>query len=468
MSSYDYNIAVIGSGPAGQRAAVQAAKLGKSVVLIERQTNIGGVMLNTGTIPSKTMREAILHLTGYRERSIYGESYSVKQNISMQDILVHTNHVMGHEMDVLRNQLLRNNIELITATASFKDPHTIHLLSKDSNSQRLITAEKIVIAVGTSATKPKEIPIDGKRIFITDEILRLSELPSTLAIIGAGVIGLEYGSMLAALGIRVTFIDKSPRLLTFVDTEIIDTLVYHMRQNRVTLRLNEEVSHIEPFEDEQGPHVKIFLASGKQIVTESALYSIGRTGATSSLNLTAAGLEPNERGRLEVNNSFQTTVSHIYAAGDVIGFPSLASTSGEQGRIAAAHAFGLLSNRVPDVFPYGIYTIPEISMIGRTEEDLTNSGVPYECGKAQYREIARGQIIGDETGLLKLLFHLETRQILGIHIIGEGASELVHIGQAVLSLGGTLDYFIETVFNYPTLAECYKTAALDGINRLSA
>ena len=466
MAEYDYDIVVIGSGPAGQRAAVQAAKLGKRAAIVERHAEIGGVMVNTGTIPSKTLREAVMYLTGYRERGIYGESYSVKQDITMSDLMIRTNHVMHQNTDTLRHQLLRNRVDLITAEASFIDCHTLDLASEGGRSHRPVSTDKVVVAVGTTPTKPEGIQADGKRILLSDDVLDLPDLPRSLAIIGAGVIGLEYGSIFATLGIRVTLIDRDPRLLHFVDGELVDTLVYHMRQKRVTLRLNEEVTWVESFEDDRGERVKISLVSGKQIVSDAALYSIGRTGATGSLNLEAVGLKADSRGRLEVNESYQTAVPNIYAAGDVIGFPNLASTSGEQGRLAACHAFGMPARSVPGLFPYGIYTIPEISMVGRTEEEMTEDNVPYEVGRAQYREIARGQIIGDDSGMLKLLFHTGTRKLLGVHIIGEGASELVHIGQAVLALGGTVDYFVETVFNYPTLAECYKTAALDGINRL--
>ncbi len=468
MAEYDYDMVVIGSGPAGQRAAVQAAKLGKRTAIVERHSEIGGVMVNSGTIPSKTLREAVIYLTGYRERGIYGESYAVKDDITMSDLMIRTNHVMQQKTDTLRHQLLRNRVELITAHASFIDAHTLHLDAVNGRGNRPITADKVVVAVGTSAAKPDWTNVDGKHILLSDDILNLPELPRTLAIIGGGVIGLEYGSIFANLGIRVTLIERDARLLDFVDSELIDTLVYHLRQKRVTLRLNEEVTWMEPFDDERGQHVRIRLVSGKQIVSDAALYSIGRTGATDALGLETVGLEPDGRGRLTVNDTYQTSVDNIYAVGDVIGFPNLASTSAEQGRLASCHAFGLPSRSVPGLFPYGIYTIPEISMVGRTEEDLTEDVVPYEVGRAQYREIARGQIIGDDTGLLKLLFHATTRKLLGVHIIGEGASELIHIGQAVLAFEGTIDYFVDAVFNYPTLAECYKTAALDGINRLEA
>ena len=466
MAEYDYDLVVIGSGPAGQRAAVQAAKLEKRVALVERSAEIGGVMVNTGTIPSKTLREAAMYLTGYREHGIYGASYAVKQDITMNDLMIRTDHVVRQEKDTLRHQLMRNRVELITASASFTDPHTISLASVDGRSHNAITADKVVVAVGTLPAEPHGVNANGRSILLSDDILSLPELPRSLAIIGAGVIGLEYGSIFATLGIRVTLIDRFPRLLHFVDGEIVDTLVYHLRQNRVTLRLDEEVTWAEPFEDERGERVNIRLVSGKQILTDAALFCVGRTGATDTLNLEAAGLKADSRGRLTVNERYQTETPNIYAVGDVIGFPSLASTSGEQGRLAACHAFGAPASSAPSLFPYGIYTIPEISMVGRTEEDMTEDVVPYEVGRAHYREIARGQIIGDDSGLLKLLFHIRTRKLLGVHIIGEGASELVHIGQAVLALGGTVDYFVDTVFNYPTLAECYKTAALDGINRM--
>jgi NAD(P) transhydrogenase len=466
MPAYDYDLIVIGSGPAGQRAAIQAAKLEKRVCLIERKTVLGGVSVNTGTIPSKTFREAVLDLSGFHERAFYGASYTVKQNITIEDLLLRTDQVIRHEIDVTRHQLTRNRVELIGATAGFADDHAVRLDYVDGRGQRLISGHAIVIATGTEATMDPHIPFDGRRIITSDDILRLDRLPRTLAVVGAGVVGCEYASMFAALGVRVTLIDRRPRLLPFVDGEIVDTLAYLLRENRVTLRLNEEVSTIDPVRDEHGERVKIHLASGKQIIAEKALYSVGRTGNTHKLNLVAAGLETDDRGRLTVNGNYQTAVPHIYAVGDVIGFPSLASTSMEQGRLAACHAFGVPAKAVPELFPYGIYTIPEISMVGKNEEELTEKNVPYEVGKATYREIARGQIIGDSTGLLKLLFRADTREILGVHIIGEGSSELVHIGQAVLSFGGKLDYFINSVFNYPTLAECYKNAAFNGINRL--
>jgi NAD(P) transhydrogenase len=464
--AHDYDLVVIGSGPAGQRAAIAAAKLDKKVALVEHRQVVGGVCINTGTIPSKTLREAVLHLSGYRERGIYGASYTVKQNISMQDLLFRTSHVIRHEIDVTRHQLMRNRIEMFEASAGFVDANTVRMTNLNGKGHRDVSAGAVVIACGTHATKDAHIPFDGQRVFISDDILTLEKLPRSLAVIGAGVIGCEYATIFAALGIRVTLIDKRTTLLPFIDTEITQALAYHMHQNRVTLRLGEGVSGVEVFSDERGQHVRIKLESGKQVVTDSALYSIGRTGATEKLNLDAAGVKSDSRGRVQVNENYQTSIPHIYAVGDVIGFPSLASTSMEQGRLAASHSFGIQAKSMPGLFPYGIYTIPEISTVGKTEAELTEAGVPYEVGKARYNEIARGQIIGDTGGLLKLLFHYDTRELLGVHIIGEGASELIHIGQAVLALGGTVDYFVNTVFNYPTLAECYKTAAFDGLNRL--
>ena len=467
-AEFNYDLLVIGSGPGGQRAAIQAAKLGKKVAVVEKKSVVGGVCINTGTIPSKTFREAIMHLSGYNERGLYGESYAVKSDITVQDLLLRTSSVMAHELDVVRNQLHRNRVEVINAEASFVGPYTVRLRDVKSGGVRDVNARVTVVATGTRAARDGSTPFDGHRIIISDDILDLSELPRTVTVIGGGVIGCEYASMFAALGVRVTLVDKRPRLLEFVDHEITDVLAYQLRQNRMTLRLGEAVSAVEPVQGRLGRQVRVTLASGKEIVSDMVLYAVGRVGATDSLHLEAAGLSADDRGRIAVNAHYQTACEHIYAVGDVIGFPSLASVSMEQGRLAACHAFGVPTQSVPALFPYGIYTIPEISTVGKNEEELTASGVPYEIGKAQYREIARGQIIGDEQGTLKLIFHLDTRELLGVHIIGTGASELIHIGQAVMAFGGTVDYFVNTVFNYPTLAECYKTAAFDGINRLGS
>ena len=461
MNEYDYDLIVIGTGPSGQKSAIQGAKAGKRVAIVDKRDFVGGVCVNTGTIPSKTLREAVLYLSGFRERNIYGVSYRVKQQITMADLQFRCDHVIRHELDVIKHQMQRNGIELIHGMASFVAPHVLNI--KTLGNEQTMTAKHIVIAVGTKPTKRKGIPFVKGKVFTSDGMLQIKSIPKSLAVIGAGVIGLEYASIFAALGVRVTLIDMRPRLLSFVDEEIIGALAYHLRQQRVTIRLGEKVENVEIESDKVITH----LASGKRIITQNALYSIGRTGATSALDLDSAGLVADKRGRLQVNEHYQTETPHIYAVGDVIGFPSLASTSMEQGRLAAAHAFGIDTNSIPALFPYGIYTIPEISMVGKTEEALTDAGIPYEIGKAYYREISRGQIIGDEIGTLKLIFGLEDRKLLGVHIIGEGASELIHIGQAVMAFGGNVDYFVNTVFNYPTLAEAYKVAALDGINRLN-
>ena len=466
MREFDYDLAVIGSGPAGHHAAIQGSKLRKRVILIERRPFVGGICVNIGTIPSKTLREAILYLSGYREHAIYGESYRVKEKITLPDLLFRVDSVVRHEIDVMKDQLLRNGVEMVNATASFTDPHSLRLDSGSGHGQQGVSAERIVIAVGTAAVRDARMPLDGRFVFSSDDILEVEQLPRTLLVLGAGVVGCEYASMFAALGVRVTLVDMRPRLLDFVDAEIIDTLVYHLRERRVTLRLGETVTSIELCQEGGEPQVKTILASGKQILADRALSSMGRNGATATLNLDAVGLTADARGRIKVNRVYQTAVGHIYAVGDVIGFPSLASTSREQGRIAVCHAFGQAATHAPEMFPYGIYTIPEISFVGQNEELLTEKGIPYEVGKARYRECARGQIIGDTTGMLKLLFHRESRELLGVHIIGDGAVELIHVGQAVIGLKGTIDYFVNAVFNYPTLAECYKIAALDGINRL--
>ena len=461
MATYD--LLVIGSGPSGQRAAVSAVKKGKRVALVEMRDVVGGVCINTGTIPSKTMREAVLHLSGYNYRSIYGMNYRVKEKITMSDLAFRVQHVIKTEIDVTDAQLSRNGVDVITGAASFEDPHHIRVVGRQGSN--VLEATNIVIAVGTKPADTSKVPINGRTIINSDQILELQNLPKTLIVVGGGVIGVEYTCMFSALGVRVTLVEKRPKLLEFADQEIVEALSYHLRDSRVTMRLHEEVESVEELADGT---VVANLESKKRLSGDALLYAVGRQGNITELNLPAAGIEADSRGRIPVDKDFRTKVPHIFAVGDVIGFPSLASVSMEQGRIAAERAFGeetVQSN--PSFYPYGIYTIPEISFIGKTEEQLTEEDVPYEVGVAYYREIARGQIRGDTTGRLKLIFHRETRQILGVHIIGEGAAELVHIGQAVMVLNGTVDYFINTVFNYPTLAECYKAAAFNGVNRLA-
>ncbi|MFN0105738.1 MAG: Si-specific NAD(P)(+) transhydrogenase [Bryobacteraceae bacterium] len=457
------DLIVIGSGAAGQRAAIQGAKSGKRVVLVEKLEVIGGTCFNTGTIPSKTMREAVLHLSGYQYQNVYGVSYRVKEKISMGDLSFRVQHVIKTEIDVAQAQLSRNGVEMMFGAASFIDNHHVRVDSSRGTSTEL-EASHIIIATGAKPAASPMVPYNNRTIINSDQILSLPEIPKTLIVVGGGVIGVEYACMFSALGVRVTLIEKRPRLLEFADTEIVEALCYHLRDHRVTLRLNEGVASVEELPD---AGVMANLESKKKVTGDALIYAVGRQGNVDGLNLSAAGIEADGRGRIAVDAEYRTTQPHIFAVGDVIGFPSLASVSMEQGRIAAAHAFGLKVNSNPANYPYGIYTIPEISFIGKTEEQLTEEDVPYEVGVAYYREIARGQIRGDTTGRLKLIFHRDTKELLGVHIIGEGASELLHIGQAVLVLKSTVEYFVETVFNYPTLAECYKVAAFNGLNKLA-
>jgi NAD(P) transhydrogenase len=463
MSAVKYDLIVVGSGPSGQRAAVAASKMKKRVAVVEARAVVGGVCINTGTIPSKTMREAVLHLSGYAYRSVYGMNYRVKEKITMADLAFRVQAVIKTEVDVTEAQLSRNGIDVIQGVAHFVDPHVLRV--EGPHGDTTLEASRIILAVGTKPASSPKVPINGRTIINSDQVLDLPNLPRTLIVVGGGVVGVEYTCMFAILGVRVTLIEKRNKLLEFADQEIVETLSYHLRDSRVTMRLGEEVESVEELSD---GGVVANLESKKKVSGDALLYAVGRQGNVDELNLAAAGLEADNRGRIPVDENFRTKVEHIFAVGDVVGFPALASVSMEQGRIAAARAFNdHATSSNPSFYPYGIYTIPEISFIGKTEEQLTEEDVPYEVGMAYYREVARGQIRGDTTGRLKLIFHRDTRKVLGVHIIGEGASELVHIGQAVMTLGGTADYFVETVFNYPTLAECYKTAAFNGLGRLN-
>ncbi|MCW5976663.1 MAG: Si-specific NAD(P)(+) transhydrogenase [Bryobacteraceae bacterium] len=456
-----YDLIVIGSGAAGPRAAIQAAKFGKRVALIEKREAIGGAVINTGTIPSKTMREAVLHLSGYHYHNVYGISYRVKEKVTMADLSFRVQHVIKTEIDVALAQLSRNGVEVLNGTASFLAPTRVRVAN--SRGQSEFEAEHIVIATGTKPSVSPKVPINGRTIINSDQVLQMPEIPKSMIVVGGGVIGVEYTCMFAALGVRVTLIEKRTRLLDFADSEMVEALSYHLRDLRVTLRLNESVASVEESPDGL---VVAYLESKKKVVGDALLYAVGRQGNVSDLNLEGAGLEADDRGRIAVDTEYRTRQPNVFAAGDVIGFPSLASVSMEQGRLAVCHAFGWPAHSNPANYPYGIYTIPEISFVGKTEEQLTEEDVPYEVGVAFYREIARGQIRGDTTGRLKIIFHRETRELLGVHVIGEGASELLHIGQAALILKGGVDYFVDTVFNYPTLAECYKVAAFNGLNKL--
>jgi NAD(P) transhydrogenase len=462
MADQSYDLIVIGSGPAGQKGAICAAKLRKRVAMVDRALMMGGVCVHTGTIPSKSVREAIFQLTGIAVRTFYGSTYRGKGDVSVQDLASRVTSIVSRETDVIRAQLRRNGVAIFQGMAQFVDPHTIEV--QGESEKVTLRGENILIACGTRPARSADIPFDGKRIIDTDEFTCIGSLPREIIVVGAGVVGLEYASFMAAVGAEVTLIDQRPLILDFVDREIVDALAYHLRQMGTTFRLGEKVTSVGV--DEKRDRVFAELESGKKVQGDMLLYAVGRQANGDLLRLEAAGLQPDPRGKIKVNDSYQTDVPHIYAAGDVIGFPALASTSMEQGRLASCRMFGAPSEHMPELFPYGIYTIPEISTVGQTEEKLTAERVPYEVGISKFNELAKSMMLGDETGMLKLLFDRHTHKLLGVHILGQRATEIVHIGQAVMAYGGTIEYFRDTVFNYPTLAEAYKVAALDGLNKL--
>lgn len=458
-----YDLVVVGSGPAGRRGAIQAAKLGKKVLVIEQGKRVGGVSVHTGTIPSKTLRETALNLSGWRERGFYGRSYRVKEEISADDLRRRLLITLNHEVEVLEHQFARNRVQHIRGKASFIDASTLQVI-KDDGETTQVTAASVLLAVGTKPFRPDYMPFDGKTVLDSDELLDIQDLPRSMVVIGAGVIGIEYATIFSALDTAVTVIDPKATMLDFIDKEIIEDFTYQLRDRNMKLLLGQKADKVERLENGK---VGLTLDSGRRLTTDMVLFAAGRMGATDALDLQAIGLEADSRGRLKVNpETFQTSVANVYAAGDVVGFPSLASTSMEQGRIAARVAVGAVAKEPPKYFPYGIYAVPEISTCGLTEEEMKERGIPYECGIARFRETSRGHIMGLDTGLLKLIFSLKTRRLLGVHIVGEGATELVHIGQAVLNLKGTVEYFVENTFNYPTLAEAYKIAGLDAWNRM--
>ena len=461
VAVHDFDVLVIGSGPGGQKAAIAAAKLGRRAAIVERPDMVGGVCINTGTIPSKTLREAVLYLTGLSQREMYGQSYRLKDDITVADLAARTQHVIGREIDVIRSQLSRNRIRLLTGTGRFHDPNTITVADQAGRESK-VSADKIIIAAGTRPARPDSVEFDERTVVDSDGIINLERVPHSMVVVGAGVIGIEYASMFAALGTKVTVVERRDRMLEFCDLEIVEALKYHLRDLAVTFRFSEAVAAVE-----RHPRGAIaVLESGKRIAADTVMYSAGRQGTAGELQLERAGLAADARGRIQVDDYFRTAVPHIYAVGDVIGFPALASTSMEQGRLAAHHACDEPARALPELHPIGIYTIPEISFIGRTEDELTQERVPFEVGISRYRELARGQISGDSDGMLKLLVAPDSGRLLGVHIFGTGATELVHIGQAVMGCAGTVDYLVDAVFNYPTLAEAYKVAALDAMNKM--
>ncbi len=465
-----YDCIAIGTGPAGQKGAIQAAKLGKRVAIVEKRQVLGGAQINTGTIPSKALREAVLYLTGAIHKGHFGRARRGRKDITVAELVSFSQRVIRHEWDVIRDQFDRNGIDLLWGKAQFIGPNELAI--DGPNGEERVTADRFLVAVGTKPARPTSVPFNERTIFTSDEVLRLNHLPRTMIVVGGGVIGTEYACIMAALGVQVTLVEGRDRVLGFLDQEIADAFQYFMRQQGITLRLGEKVERIEEVEFVNGSThqlVQAQLESGKTLRAQTLLYAVGRQGVCSELGLANVGIEFDDRERLRVNEFYQTNIDHVYAAGDVIGFPALASTSMEQGRRAICHAFGCndVANYNTALFPYGIYAVPEISMVGKTEEELTAEGIPYEAGIANYREIARGQILGDELGMLKMLIHQDTHKILGVHVIGTGATELIHIGQAVMALNGDAEFFVNNVFNFPTLAECYKVAAYNGLNKLN-
>lgn len=463
MMNTAFDLIVIGSGPAGRRAAIQAAKLDKKVLVVEKSQRVGGVSVHTGTIPSKTLRETVLNLSGWRERGFYGRTYKVKSDITAHDLRHRLSKTLDHEVDVLEHQFARNGVSLVYGHARFLSRNEVEVTAPDGRF-RTFSFDRALISVGTKPYRPDNIPFDGEMVLDSDEILSIEKLPRSLAVIGAGVIGIEYATIFSALDISVTVIEPRSSILSFIDDELIAEFTHDLRDRGLKLLLGCKAQDVHV----HGDHCIVDLSDGRKVKSDMVLYAAGRIGASGDIGLDAIGLSADSRGRLSVDpSSFQTEAPNIYAAGDIIGFPSLASTSMSQGRIAICHAFNVPDPAKPEHFPYGIYAVPEISTVGMSERELKEQGIPFECGIARFRETSRGHIMGLQRGMLKLLFHIETRKLLGVHIVGEGATELIHIGQAVLVLEGELSYFIDNVFNYPTLAEAYKIAALDAWNRLS-
>lgn len=458
----NFDLVVIGSGPAGKAAAIQAAKLRRRVLVVDRNPRLGGVSVHTGTIPSKTLRETVLNLSGFRERAFYGRAYRVKEGITEGDLKMRLHKTLDYEVDMLENKFTRNRVEWMSGEARFLDKSTITVNCGEGEHHE-IKSKRFLIATGTKPFRPDYIPFNGKTILDSDEILDMHEVPRSMAVIGAGVIGVEYATIFSALDCKVTLIEPRDSFLDFIDRTLIAEFTQQIRVMGLDLRLSSPVDKVE----DAGDYVEVALENGRHVRSEMLLFAAGRMGATQALDLDKIGLETDHRGRIEVDRkTYETKVKGIYAAGDVIGHPSLASTSLEQGRVAACAALDTPTLPQSPWFPYGIYSVPEISTCGMSEEEVQERGIPYEVGMARFSETSRGQILGIEKGMLKMLVSLKTRRLLGVQIVGEGATELIHIAQAVLNLKGTVDYFVENTFNYPTLAEAYKMAGLDAFNRM--
>ena len=454
---------VIGSGPAGEKGAAQAAYFGKRVALVEHAAAVGGACINTGTVPSKTLRESALYFSGLRQRGIYGIDYSLREGLTVQDFMRHKDEVVAAEQRKIEKNLAAHNVECLYGTAAFEGPHEV-LVQAVSQAERKLHGEAILIATGSRPHRTTEIPYDDKRVFDSDSILTMERIPQSMIVVGGGVIGCEYASIFAALGVKIMLVDGRERLLPFLDAEIAERLRARLEKLGVQFYFGERVAKTE----KQNSQVGMTLSSGKSLDAETALFAAGRRGNIDGLKLEKAGVEVNARGLINVNERYETSAAGVYAAGDVIGFPALASTSMEQGRLAVCHAFGFqYKQRLASTMPMGIYTIPEISAVGETEETCHEKQIPFAAGRARYENNARGMIIGDTGGMLKLVFRRDDKKLIGVHIIGENATELVHIGSALIEMGGTLDTLIELVFNYPTLSETYKYAAYDGLGNLA-
>lgn len=458
----EFDLIVIGSGPAGQKAAMQGARLRKRVAIIEKELVLGGAGVNTGTLPGKTLNDAMYHIHGYTLRSFLNATCTLKKNITFKDMMARRNQVASNDNTVLKHQLERNNITIIHGTATLTGPHTVQVAMRNGKNEPLF-ASFVVIATGSRPRRPDNVPFNNQNVCDSDAVLSSDVAPESILVVGGGVVGMEYASMFNVAGLEVILLERRKELFRFVDQEITRKLIEHLKLNGVQFILEQDITQVVI---KKTGKVATTIQGGETIITDMLLYAMGRTAQTHALGLPLAGVEIDTAGQIKADECYRTNVAHIYAAGDVIGFPGLASTSMEQGRRAACHAFGVAQPETPKIWPYGIYTIPEISLVGKTEEELKQESIPYKIGRAFYKEIARGQNAGDTMGFMKLLFHRESGKLLGVHIIGDGATELIHVGQSVMTYGGAIDYFTNNVFNCPTLAECYRTAALDGVNRL--
>jgi NAD(P) transhydrogenase len=461
MEEIKADLVVIGSGPSGQKSAIQASKLGKKVVVIDRDVDPGGACLYSGTIPSKTLREAILDLTGFRERSFYAKDY-VRREVTLQELNHRLHKVIDEERNIIYRQFKKNDIRFLIGTASFENSHRINIVGPDKNLLYQVNSDIFILATGSNPRRPADVPFNSDVILDSTSLLYQKKIPKSMVVLGGGIIGSEYASFFAALGTEVTVIDKKEHMLPLLDSEIGIHLQTALTDIGLRFKGKKEIDSIASIEDK----ALVRFKDGTQLEAEVLLYALGRVANVDSLKIENAGISVNARGYITVNALFQTTVPHIYAVGDVIGGPSLASTSMEQGRLAARHAFGAETHHFPSFYPIGIYTIPEISSCGYTENELRDRGFHYEVGRAYYYEIARSHIVGSNVGMFKILFHAETLEILGVHIIGNGATEVIHIGQLAISFRAHIDYFIDQVFNYPTYAEGYRIAALNGINKI--